>query len=149
MLVHVLCVFAVVLISSFATKLLCTFYIDTCSKTKVLHRFFNSCVTFSCIMISDNSRSPEIAILYTAFNIAKYVGNYSIVVARYPLFVGRYPLVFSDSQRPILNRCSLKYKTLFMLISAEHEILSDHKYKNIKIISFFSDSDTPSILVSC
>ena len=33
-----------------------------------------------------------------------------------------------------------------MLNSAEHEILNANKYKNIKKISFFSDSDKPRML---
>ena len=32
-------------------------------------------------------------------------------------------------------------RSCFMLNSAEHEILNAHKYKNIKIFSFFSGSD--------
>ena len=40
------------------------------------------------------------------------------------------------------------YKTFFMLNSVEHEILKAHKYmyKNIKKLSFFSDSDKARML---
>ena len=35
---------------------------------------------------------------------------------------------------------------LFMLSSAEHEILNALKYKNVKKFSFFSDADKPRML---
>ena len=35
---------------------------------------------------------------------------------------------------------------IFVLNSAEHEILNAHKYKNIKKFSFFSGSDKPRML---
>ena len=38
---------------------------------------------------------------------------------------------------PVKLNWGLDYKTFFMLISAGHEILNAHKYKNIKKFSFF------------
>ena len=39
------------------------------------------------------------------------------------------------------------YKTFFVLNSAEHEVLSAHKCKNIKNFVFFSGSDKPRMLL--
>ena len=38
------------------------------------------------------------------------------------------------------------YKTFFMLISVEHDILNAHKYKNIKKFRFFLGSYKPRML---
>ena len=38
------------------------------------------------------------------------------------------------------------YKTFFMLISVEHEILNAHEYENFQEIQLFSDSDKPRML---
>ena len=45
-----------------------------------------------------------------------------------------------------LGSWARRYKTFFMLHSAEHKILNADKYKNIKRFGFFSDSDKPRML---
>ena len=48
----------------------------------------------------------------------------------------------------VLKTWSRGYKFFFMLSSAEHEFLNDHKDKNVKKFGFFSGSDKPRMLFS-
>ena len=45
-----------------------------------------------------------------------------------------------------LGSWARRYKTFFMLNSAEYKILNTDKYKNIIGFGFFSDSDKPKML---
>ena len=63
----------------------------------------------------------------------------SVSFLYYELALRYYKLAFNVSCSCVITTRSRGYKTVFMLNSAEHEILNAHKCENIKKFGIFQD----------